>query len=340
MSIASLSITSFGITPDLLAEAPDVYSEGGLDKLAKPADIQAEPVEESFIESMTPKQVTEFLNNPKVKEYAESSKQTMQEVAAEIKSALPNSNNDLGEVMDTAGDGDIIGVFKQAKRLKESTPSSLYNNIEKDVFAKTMEFSEGITSQVNPLGDYLCKKRSAELSGDKGFDLDKAIQAALKGAKLALAALGKCGYDSVSAIDDMSVTDGLKIAIGLTVAEDGSKNGVVDSTANLFTRFKDSVPVTTAVGWAHNLAGSFMPGESTLPDETDVFADTLTDMCPDFALEGSPARTSLMSKMKDETLDVISDVDGLSNDAILVKMARGSGETDLESMGRAHGVTV
>ena len=336
MAKSNIEIVSMGVKPDVTAEVPDVKAAGGLSSLAGAANIGSESSVSSTLASLAPKQVTEFINDPEVQAYADSAGKSVAAVAAEIKSALPKSAGSLGDFMDSAGSGNLIDTFKQANRLKASTPGSTYNNLSKDVFNKTMEFGGGITNQINPLGDYFCKENSNSLTG-KGFDLDKAMQAALKGAKLALAALGKCGFDTVSAIDDLDVESGLKLAIGLTVAEDGSKNGVVDSVSNLFSRFKDSVPVSTATAWATDLASSFTPGESALVDEMDVFTDTMCELVPDFVTEGSPARTSLLAGMKDETLDQLMQDDNYVKDASMVKLQRDSGIGDLDSMFNAYG---
>lgn len=336
MSKSNIEIVSMGVKPDATAEVPDVKSAGGLSNLAAAASINSESAISPTLASLTPKQLTVLIKDPKVQAYAEATGKSVAAVAAEIKGTLPKTSGGLGEFMDSAGKGDLMGTFGQAVRLKASTPSSTYNSLSKDVFNKTMEFGGGITNQMNPLGDYFCKENSNNLTGN-GFDLDKAMQAALKGAKLALAALGKCGFDTVAAIDDLDMDSGLKLAVGLTVAEDGSKNGVVDSVSNLHVRFKDKVPPSKSRAWAKNLSSSFTPGESTLVDEMDVFTDTMTELVPDFQKEGSPARTSLLAGMKDETLDQLMQDDNYVKDAAMVKLQRDSGINDLDSMFNAYG---
>lgn len=319
MAVSDTSITSFGTDPKRGLEVVDAYEQGGLNgfladgKLNLSADSLG-----PLLNDITPNQLQTLQKDESFINFAKENGGVSKSIGL-IKSTFPKSANDVSGIIGDITNGDLIGSYNTALRLKNNMPSSLYNNIQQDVFNKTLSLTSGITDFLSPLGDYFCRLSTSSINGN-GFSLDKAIQAALDGAIGAISAFNMCGFDTVDYIDSLDVDDTLRVVIGKTILDDGAKNGVLDSVSNLTVRLDDSLNDSEKSTYASNLASSFVPGRSTLIGEMGIFKDTITDLSPGFADAGSSSRLNLMASMNPATLLELEKDPSFRSDAAMVNM--------------------
>ena len=154
---------------------------------------------------------------------------------------------------------------------------------------------------------------------------------------MALSAFNNCGFDVVGAIDSLAGDEALKLAVGVVVAQDGAENGILESVANLHARFYHGILPSDSKKMASSLSKSFTPGESTMPDETQAYKETLANLNPAFSVPGSTERMSLLNNMNDSTLAMLSQDDNYVKETSLIQMLRQGAETANDSITRAYG---
>lgn len=332
--LQNLDLISFESAPtDSIAvvEAYDESSVSALTKARESGEVSGGSVTGAVTAlkgDLSPTQVVDLANDNELMKFADDSfGGDLAKAVKSVMSSLPSSVTNLGDVMDKSGMA-IMDIHENVKRLKDASSISDFQSIGGDLLSKTLSFSNTLTNSLSPLGDYFCKKNTSSIFG--GFDVDLSfdlgIRASLDAAKGALASANGCGFDAVGFLGGLDYDEGLISSIGAAIMGDSASSGSLGSVANLSTFLDGKVSSGILVDTATNLASNFVPGTEDFTSfgdtESNVFVDTMSDLVPEFSLEGNTVRMDMLTAMGQPALDMLSKDDRFFGDAGLASLSR------------------